>query len=243
MTDVSLDTLPVEILHRILDNIDVSTIVRSVRCVCRQLYAVVNSYNRFQLDFTRFTSSDLKAIFRLIEFSKVSSLVLSGSQTSQNDINVNIAEFTNLRSFSLFRVRNDHINEIIQHVTARSLASLTIILREFLNNRITSSIFSAIVRTNVQKLYLNNMNYTNIEISWPNQNTLQHLTIKRCTYEGYCAIIDNSHSLSTLVIDDCVIQNANTMQTLYTVAASNSAKRQRTDTSIFVLLNFMIYPH
>jgi hypothetical protein len=249
MSNVSLDTLPVEILHRIFDRLDACTIIRSVRCVSKYFNAVVNSYDRFELDFTQFISSysfygvkqlsnvirnsDLKPIFRCIQSSKVISLVFSGSQANENGIdfflkNFNMAEFTRLRSLSLFEVSSNHVNQILQRVTTQLLVSLTINLLELPNNTIFSTIFPVIIQTNLQKLCWNNLNYTNIEIPWPNQSTLQQLTIKNCTYQGYCIILDNSHSLRTLVIDNCVTNNANETRSLYAVAASNSAKRQRT---------------
>lgn len=46
----SLLTLPIEILHRIYDRLDIQTILFSLRNTCQRLKAVVNSYNRCILD-------------------------------------------------------------------------------------------------------------------------------------------------------------------------------------------------
>lgn len=243
-----LDTLPVEILHRIFDHLDASTIIRSIRCVCKHLYAVVNSYDRFQLNFTQFNSpnslwdlegqmdetrnSDLKAVLRFIQSSKVISLVLSGSETNQNGIkifleNFSINEFTNLRSLSLSQISNDNVNRILPHVTTRSLVSLSISLRQIPSSEVISTIFSAIIQTNLQRLCLNNLNNRNIEIPWPGQDTLQQLTIKTCTYQEFCIILGNSRNLRTFVIENYVMNNVNATGSSYAIAASNSAKRQR----------------
>lgn len=50
-------TLPIEMIYRILDNLDEKAIFLSMRNVCQRLNAVIDSYHRYQvntqLDFFR----------------------------------------------------------------------------------------------------------------------------------------------------------------------------------------------
>jgi hypothetical protein len=234
MSNLSLVSLPVEILHRIFDHLDVYTIIGSVRCVSTQLHAIVNSYDRFQLKFDSTRKSYLKVISRLVKPSNIISLVLSGDYTYQGYIelflvNFNISQFTRMRSLILDKVNNIEMDQILQHVTTNSLVSLTVDIRERKNNTIFSVIFSVVVhQTNLQKLYLNNLDYTVIEIPWPNQSKLEQLTIRDCTYHGYRIILCNLHCLRTLVIKNCTMDSTDQIVSSHSVTTSNSAKRQRT---------------
>jgi len=46
---LSLATLPVELIYRILDNLDELTILLSVRDVCTRLNAITDTYYRYQV--------------------------------------------------------------------------------------------------------------------------------------------------------------------------------------------------
>ncbi|UJR22225.1 hypothetical protein I4U23_025289 [Adineta vaga] len=49
----SIETLPVELLHRILDNLDIETISFSVRWTSTLFHSIVRTYNRLVFDFER----------------------------------------------------------------------------------------------------------------------------------------------------------------------------------------------
>ncbi len=46
---LSLPTLPVELIYRILDNLDVSTILFSLRNVCIQLNIITDTYHPYKV--------------------------------------------------------------------------------------------------------------------------------------------------------------------------------------------------
>ncbi len=50
-TSLSLHTLPVELVYRILDNLNVLTIVCSMRNVCARINAITDSYHRYKVKF------------------------------------------------------------------------------------------------------------------------------------------------------------------------------------------------
>ncbi len=45
-------TLPVELVYRILDHLDVSTILLSVRDTCSRLNAIIDTYHRYKVNFS-----------------------------------------------------------------------------------------------------------------------------------------------------------------------------------------------
>lgn len=48
---LSLHTLPVEIVYRILDDLDVDTILISCRNVCQRLNDMIDTYHRYKVTF------------------------------------------------------------------------------------------------------------------------------------------------------------------------------------------------
>jgi hypothetical protein len=48
----SFVTLPVELIHYILDNLDILTILISFRNVCKRFNDIVDNYHRYKVSFT-----------------------------------------------------------------------------------------------------------------------------------------------------------------------------------------------
>ncbi|CAF4051247.1 unnamed protein product [Rotaria sp. Silwood1] len=96
-------------------------------------------------------------------------------------------------------------------------------------------IFSVVNRSNIQKLYLNNLNFTTEDISWPIQSRLEQLRIRNCSYRGYRTILRNSSCLKALVIGNCIMSNNDKTIFPSSTRKSDCAKRQRTsiDSSVF----------
>ena len=81
-----LPTLPVEILHRILDNLDVSTVLLSLRMTCRRLKAVADNYDRYRLDFNNASRSNFRLLCRLVHPKNVISLILAPNEETMDQI-------------------------------------------------------------------------------------------------------------------------------------------------------------
>lgn len=62
---LSLDTLPVEILYRILDNLDHFTILCSMETVCTRINAVIASYYPYQVSFDDIKEDYIGSIFSI----------------------------------------------------------------------------------------------------------------------------------------------------------------------------------
>ncbi len=52
----SLHTLPVELVYRILDNLNKKTIFLSLSNVCTRLNAIINTYHPYQVNFSCISS-------------------------------------------------------------------------------------------------------------------------------------------------------------------------------------------
>ena len=235
MSETSFIDLPIEILHRIFDHLDVRTVIGSVRGVSKRFYGAVNSYNHFQIDLRSGKKPLVETISRLIESSNVTSLILSDGYNAEGLIELflkafDLNKFKRLRSLTLYQINDNQAMQILQDINIDTLVLLTIDKYERLNNGVFSSVSSLIVRTNLQKLYLTSLDYSHNGPLWPTESRLQHLTIRDCTYHGYHIILRNLLYLRTLKIRKCTMNNIDEPISLYTTTTSNSAKRQRNST-------------
>ena len=105
----SIEKLPVELFHRIFDNLDVETILFSIRPVCRLFQSVVKTYDRFILHFKLISKSNFNILCRLINPKNVISLTLSNDEETSDQIDlfislVHLRQVTRLRSLTLLNV-------------------------------------------------------------------------------------------------------------------------------------------
>lgn len=106
---VSLPTLPVEMLHRIFDELDGATLFWSVRKVCRQLWAFVDAHHRYTLNLTSISKSDFHQLLCVIRPEYITGLSLSNGELTPDQIDLfvrlmDIDLFARLRSLTLLDI-------------------------------------------------------------------------------------------------------------------------------------------
>ncbi|CAF1309141.1 unnamed protein product, partial [Rotaria sordida] len=136
MSRPSLDTLPLELLYRIIDNIDVRTIFLSFRNVCKRFNAIVDSYNLYKLDFRLITKPDFDKVCRVIRPENVISMTLSDEDETPGLIGlfislVDIRQFTRLQSLALIQIDDTNLDRFVKNMVTTSLVSLSIDSTEF----------------------------------------------------------------------------------------------------------------
>lgn len=105
---MSLLNLPVEILHSICDRLDVLTIVGSFRYVCKYLYDVTDSYNRYTINITSISESALTSLSTRIRPESIISLTFSDADYLKRDQSIHfcsvfdISRLTTLHSLALY---------------------------------------------------------------------------------------------------------------------------------------------
>jgi hypothetical protein len=140
----------------------------------------------------------------------------------------NIGQFTRLQSLTLYNLNSVEMEQFLHHITSSCLVSLTINMHGREDNRVLSVIFPVVIQFNLRKLHLNNLDYKTEGMSWPIQSTLEHLTIRDCTYRECRTILCNSCHLRTFRMRNCIMGNIDQTGFPFSVKTSNSAKRQRT---------------
>jgi len=134
MSTPSLYTLPIELLHRILDHVDTVTVFLSFRNVCKYFYTIINSYNQYKLDFRSITKPAFHRVCHFIQPENVVSLILSDDHRTSGQINLflslfDINKFTRLRSLTLIQTNDSDLIVYLKHIITCSLVSLSITKR------------------------------------------------------------------------------------------------------------------
>ncbi|CAF1489447.1 unnamed protein product [Rotaria sordida] len=139
-TNPSIQILPVEIFHRIFDSLDVQTILFSIRPVNQLFRALVNSYDRYNLDFKSISKSNFHLLCRSINPQNVISLKLWDDEYTPNQIALFISSFrlrqlTRLHSITLFGIEEFQLNMILKRINLNLLTSFSLNIRQYDNRR------------------------------------------------------------------------------------------------------------
>src|SRR5689334_21679595 len=106
----SLCTLPVELVHYIFGYLDAKTIVRSIRCVCKRLYTIVNTYNQFYFDFNSILKNDFLFLCNYIKNDKTPGQI-------QHFISIFcLSQFNQLRSLTLIEIDHCYLSIILKDI-------------------------------------------------------------------------------------------------------------------------------
>ncbi|CAF1282231.1 unnamed protein product [Rotaria sordida] len=206
----SLDTLPVELIHRIFTNLDEQTIILSLRYVCKRLYMIVNVYDCYKLNFESILKFNFDRICQFIQPTNVISLTLSDQHITPGQIQLffslfRIEHFTRLSSLTLIDIEDRYLKQILKHVKNCTLISLSIKQKDIYNrSKTTNHLLSTILKQpSLQKLTINVLEDGTDMLCWPMQCTISHLTLFDCYSNHFSIIFHHFSCLRTLFIDYC----------------------------------------
>ncbi|CAF3335523.1 unnamed protein product [Rotaria sp. Silwood1] len=215
MSNSFVDTLPVEILYRIFDYLDIQFIVLSLRYVCKRFYLISNSYNRYNFNFKSIAKPYFHFICQLIPFENVISLTLSDEDETRGQIQLflslyHIEKFIRLQSLTLLQISEVHLNIFSNYIITSSLKSLSITTQivHADENATPSLLSSTIAHHTVENLHLSIWTKDWIDIKWPINCTLHYIRIANSiTLKQFCIILQNSPNLRTLVLKEIGIDD------------------------------------
>ncbi|CAF4457327.1 unnamed protein product [Rotaria sp. Silwood2] len=214
------EALPIEIIHRIFNYLDVETILFSIRCMSKQFYYAANIYDRYELNFLYMFKSDLPVIARIINPKNIISITLSDELQTNNQIELffshfRIDQFIQLRSLKLTKVQASDLNKFKNHTMQCLLRTFSISLDRLHLNTHMSLMSSILSNHNLQKFEFKGFSDSISELQWPNQCSLKHVIIYECHWKTLYTIISHLPYLQTLIInklrkyssDNCVAMN------------------------------------
>jgi hypothetical protein len=205
----SIETLPVELLHRIFDDLDAETILLSIRPVCRLFRSVVNTYNRYVFNVKSISKLNLYILCRLLKPQNVISLILSNDEQSSDRIHlfislVRLRQFTRLRSLTLLNIDEGQLNFVLKRININFLTSFAFNIRkfDFRRKKTTSNLLTSIIAQSTLHILKFDIDTTRMAmISWPINCTIRYLTIDNGkNMDNLYTILQCSPHLHTLIM-------------------------------------------
>ncbi|CAF3503861.1 unnamed protein product [Rotaria sp. Silwood1] len=215
--------IPTETLYRIFDNLDTETIVFSIQCVCKRLYAVANTYQKYKLQLKFISQHKFYMVCRAIRPDNVISLILSDGNKTPGQIRLffslfRIQDYTRLQTITLILITEVDLKTILEHMTTlNSLISLSITFDEnsSYSTEIVHLLSSVIGRRSLRKLDLTMEDKMINDLVWPVECSFQHLRLfNSVDIEQLCTILHCSSHLKTISIRDCIISNLTQLESI-----------------------------
>ncbi|CAF4083441.1 unnamed protein product [Rotaria sordida] len=182
---MSIETLPVELFHCILDNLDTETIVFSVQHVCRLFRSFVNTYDRYILNLISISKRNFHLLCRLIHPHHVISLKLSNEERIADQIDlfislIRLRQFTRLYSITLLDIKECQLNFILKRINLNLLTSFSFNIKRYDDRRIQTTnkyLRSIVSQLNFRKMEFNLKNERISKFLWPCNCSIQYLII------------------------------------------------------------------
>jgi hypothetical protein len=206
--------LPVELLYVIFDQLDIEDIVLSFRYVCRQFYAMTNTYNRYTMKITNASRiTDINFICQIIPVENFISLIIRTTRDMSTPFklflsSINIDHFTQLRSLRIYCNKEWNLDNVLSSIPSiPTLTSLSLILKNnnSLNDETIARLSSIIGPSSFRHIILCVDISTMNKIQWSNSCQLHRLFIRECSYQQFCSILYHSLNLQTFSLSDCFI--------------------------------------
>lgn len=192
----TIDELPVEIIYKILDELDVCTIFVSLYNVCHRLDNILSTYNQYHLNLKNISLKNFELISSRIRPEQVTKLTLSEDENSPEIVELflkkfSIETFIRLQSLTLIRINNDEfMNNILIPIADQNLltnfSSIEIINSdESYDDIFTELIMSILTKPSLRKVYLD-LSYTRTT-SNP-LTVIEQSSVRQMIIRGTCSV-------------------------------------------------------
>jgi len=192
----TLDELPVEILYKILDELDISTIFESLYHVCKRFDEILLTYHEYDLNVKNISLINFNLIYSHIRPEQITKLTLSDDENNSGIIELFLSKFSlntfiRLRSLTLIQINNEElINQILipiaDHLSFLNFSSIKIInTDESYGDIFIEVIMSILAKPSLRKAYfeLSYSRTTSNPLPWLEQYSIKHLT-----FRGTCTV-------------------------------------------------------
>ena len=199
---IGLNNLPVELIHRTLDFLDIQTIFHSLYGVCRQIQYTLGTYNRYKFNFKSISKHHFHLICRLIPYEQVIALTLSDGNDTPGQIGLflsssTITKFVRLSSLTLHMIDETEFQNILKTTPLKSLKYLSIDCRSVCVTKTLHLLKSALINHSLQKLSLGSSSLCKI-LTQDNTASIRHLVLNDCKIRQIIQILSVSRLLERL---------------------------------------------
>ena len=203
----SMNDLPLEILHRIFDLLDIETLFFSIRPLCRYLRSTVHNYDRLNFNLKIVSKCHFDALCRLISPKNIRSLALySDEQISLFLSRIRLRQLTKLHWIHLHGIEEFQLNYLFKRINLNHLRSVTIHLTKHDDRRrktTTNHLSTIVQQCNLRTIEFNIQNSRISQIEWPLNCSIQCLILHEdMNFENLVKIFSCSPQLYRLVVKE-----------------------------------------
>ena len=211
ISNCSIENLPVEIFHRIFDDLDIQTIFFSIRSVCRLFQSIVNSYDRLDFHLKNVSKTNFDLLCQMISPRNIRSLTLHNNKKLLDQISVFLAQIdlrqlTQLHSIHLYGIDEFQFNYLCRRINLNLLKAFSIKIDKYDDRRknTTDNRLSKIVQqSNLRNIHFNIQNNRLSDIDWPMSCSIECLTLNGdITFDTLVKIFSCSPRLHRLIIEE-----------------------------------------
>lgn len=214
--EASINDLPVEIIYKILDQLDICIIFTSLHHVCKRFDEILLTYGKYHLNFEKLSFNELKLICSRIRPEQVTELTLSDDENRAGFIDLFLSKFsldsfTCLRSLTLKQINDDEMmNRILIPMADRhslsKCSSLKIInSAECYDDVVVEIITSILTKSTLREVHfdLSYSRTTSNPLPWLELSSIQLLTFSgMCTVNFIRNLLTCVPELKCLTMDD-----------------------------------------
>ncbi len=222
-----LDKLPVELIHCILDCVDIQTIFQSLYGVCRRMNRALGTYNRYKFHFQSISKHDFHLACRFLPHEQVVSLTLSHGNDTPGQIQLflslfDLKKFVRLSSLTLHMIEEIDLQKILRTTSLKSLRYLSIDCQTKCQAKTLCLLQSSLVGHSLQTLSLGSTSLGRVLLRAHNTANIRHLVLNRSLMCQIEHILSSSTFLETLDLTNVEIDQENDLPTID--ASPNSPK-------------------
>jgi hypothetical protein len=204
MANAFLQTLPCELLYRILKNLDAKCIIVSFRYVCKRFYVITTGYDQYELDLGSISRSSLTTMSRIIQPENITSLIFHHDSHQSIDIEFffslfDISRFTRLRSITLGNLSSSNDSSYLNRLAISHLITFNIHKHNACVCNALDFVLRVMALPTLRKLNLMEL-HDRIAIRWSLSYSIVNLRIQSCSFDEYDLILQRLPNLETFVM-------------------------------------------
>ena len=243
-----MQKLPVEIVHRIFDHLDIETIFFSIRPVCRSFQSIALNYDRFDFHLKLSSKSHFDVLCRFLPPENIRSLTLYNNEQIPDQIStflqqVRLRQLTRLHSIDLDGIDEFQLNYLFKRLNVNLLRSFSIRINQYDYRRrktIVNYLSTVVKQTNLRNLYLNIKNSRISDLSWPINSSIKCLTInENMKFDNLMKIFSCSPELHRLIILETFFGRDTDHRKGYSFVQLKSLTIEKVDCSMNKLESFL----
>ncbi|CAF3783919.1 unnamed protein product [Adineta steineri] len=213
-----IEDFPNEIIYRILDNVEDIYSIISFTCTCQRFFKCRNTYNNYKINFESISKKSFDFICNFMNPFNIIKLKLSDDdnktpgQIKYFIKNFPVNQLNYLKSLELIQINENDLEDILKYFVNSSLNFLHIEYRQYfgmLNQSTINLLYDILSLKSLKKVYLDMRSYRTDSIQWPNQSSIEYLTLIHLNLNQFIEIIQKPNKFKSIILRNFLMKDSN----------------------------------